>query len=263
MRQTKIFEIFSKCVEAILQGALISRVSKTDKEFHFQHWFQARLDAMGTHYDKPGRNSYPDFSLVETTEGYEVKGLAWPGRESTYDCNSQVPTGFHNGRDIYYVFGRYPSAEGSGNEYPVIDLVICHGDFLNADHEYIHKNRSVKGFGSYGDIMIRDRKMYVAPTPFAIAQGLTGTRTLIVPSTMIPPSNFKKVGDLIRFESASIVIGYEFDLIQNTIAPKTIPNQNAGEKHAFSAYRINSDSDKEVAIVKGQINEIFPEEEEE
>jgi len=43
------------------------------------------------------------------------------------------------------VFGRYP-AEPDGNSYPVFDLVICHGDFLNADHDYIHKNRSVKGF---------------------------------------------------------------------------------------------------------------------
>jgi len=38
-------------------------------------------------------------------------------------------------------------------------LVICHGDFLNADHDYVHKNKSVKGFGTYGDILIRDRKM--------------------------------------------------------------------------------------------------------
>ena len=48
----------------------------------------------------------------------------------------------------------------------MLDLVVCRGDFLNADHTYVHKNKSVKGFGSYGDIMIRDRKMYVAPTPF-------------------------------------------------------------------------------------------------
>jgi hypothetical protein len=38
----------------------------------------------------------------------------------------------------------------------VLDLVVCHGDFLNADHEYVHKNKNVKGFGIYGDIMIRD-----------------------------------------------------------------------------------------------------------
>ena len=46
--------------------------------------------------------------MVEHTEGYEVKGLAYPGREANFDSNSQVPSGLHNGRTIFYVFGRYP-----------------------------------------------------------------------------------------------------------------------------------------------------------
>ncbi len=249
MKKTNIFELFAACVDAIIQGILISRVSRTDKEFHFQNWFEDRLRGTGVLFDKSGRNSYPDFTLVEFTEGYETKGLAWPGRESTYDCNSQVPTGFHNGRDVFYVFGRYPKAEDGGKEYPVIDLVLCHGDFLNADHEYVHKNKSVKGFGSYGDIMIRDRKMYVAPTPFALAQGLTGTRTLLIPSSWRPPTGFKKVGDIVRLEAADLVIGYEFDLKTNSILSKTVPNPEAGKEHCFTAYRINSDSDKTVTLV--------------
>lgn len=83
--------------------------------------------------------------------------------------------------------GRHPCVSGyadQGNgrkQYPVVDLVVCHGDFLNADHNYVHKNKSVKGFGTYGDIMIRDRKMYVAPTPFALTEGTTGLMTLILP----------------------------------------------------------------------------------
>jgi hypothetical protein len=136
------------------------------------------------------------------------------------------------------VFGRYPKAEDIGNEYPVIDLVICHGDFLNADHEYIHKNRNVKGFGSYGDIMIRDRKMYVAPTPFAVAQGLTGTRTLLVPASWKPPHGFKTVGDIIRVEATQLVVGYEFDLKRNEIAARTITNPFSGREHRFVAYRV-------------------------
>jgi len=55
------------------------------------------------------------------------------------------------------LFGRYP-ADPADDDYPVIDFVLCHGDFLNADHTYVHKNKSIKGFGTYGDIMIRDRK---------------------------------------------------------------------------------------------------------
>jgi hypothetical protein len=35
------------------------------------------------HFDEPKRNKYTDFSLVEYTEGYETKGLAYPGRRPT------------------------------------------------------------------------------------------------------------------------------------------------------------------------------------
>ena len=70
--------------------------------------FDKRLQKLDFHVEGGGRNTYPDFSLVEVTEGYEIKGLAWPGRERDYDSNSQVPTGFHNGRQVFYVFGRYP-----------------------------------------------------------------------------------------------------------------------------------------------------------
>ncbi len=156
--------IFTRCVKAIRRGALIERVSRDDKEFHFQNWFRTRLEETGLNFETSGRNSYPDFRMVATTEGYELKGLAYPGRDANYDSNSQVPTGFHNGRTIYYVFGRYPK-KPDGDAYPVLDLVVCHGDFMNADHDYVHKNINIKGFGSYGDIMIRDRKMYVVPTP--------------------------------------------------------------------------------------------------
>ena len=163
--------VFAYCVEAIRKNVLIQRVSKTDKEFHFQNWFKARLQELGQNFEIGGRNSYPDFRMVATTDGFELKGLAYPGRDASFDSNSQVPAGIHNGRSIYYVFGRYPK-KPDGNSYPVLDLVLCHGSFLNADHEYVHENKSVKGFGSYGDILIRDRKMYVVPTPFRIADGM-------------------------------------------------------------------------------------------
>lgn len=75
-------------------------LSGADKEFHFQNWVGARLDEAGLEHDTPGRNSYPDYTLVHHPEGYEVKGLGWPGREANYDSNSRVPTGMHNGRTI-------------------------------------------------------------------------------------------------------------------------------------------------------------------
>lgn len=263
MKKIQVFKIFAACAEAITKGVLIRRVSRSDKEFHFQNWFEERLKSTGILFDKSGRNSYPDFTLVQYTEGYEIKGLAWPGRDSTYDCNSQVPTGWHNGRDVFYVFGRYPKAEEGGTEYPVIDLVFCHGDFLNADHEYVHQNKSVKGFGSYGDIMIRDRKMYVAPTPFALADGLTGTRTLIAPKSWKAPKSLKITGELTRTEATDLVVGYEFDLKTNHIGARTIPNPSSGKEHCFSAYRLRSDSDNGVTMAKPGKSGTKPAEDEE
>ena len=192
--------VFAHCVKAIRNDVLIERVSDTDKEFHFQNWFKARLVELGENFEVGGRNSYPDFRMVAVTDGYELKGLAYPGRDASFDSNSQVPTGFHNGRTIYYVFGRYPK-KPDGNSYPVLDLVLCHGDFLNADHEYVHENRSVKGFGSYGDILIRDRKMYVVPTPFRLVEGIAHQQTLILPAEVAPGQEFVPVGDLCRREA--------------------------------------------------------------
>jgi hypothetical protein len=159
----------------------------------------------------------------------------------TFDCNSQVPSGFHNGREIIYVFGRYPSDPQNPNQYPVLDLVLCHGDFLNADHDYVHKNKSIKGFGSYGDIMIRDRKMYVAPTPFALTDGTEAQITLIVPESFSLTKSIVKVGDLTRTEAQTLIIGYEFDLTTNTISAKTTPNPSAGKTHKFIACRVKNE----------------------
>lgn len=143
-------EIFLTCDAAIKNSVLIERVSAKDKEFHFQNWFEALLTKAAINFDPRGRNTYPDYTMVKKPEGYELKGLAYPGREANYDCNSQVPSGQHNGRSIYYVFGRYPK-DDPAKTYPVLDLVVCNGDFLNATHDYVHKNKNVKGFGSYAE----------------------------------------------------------------------------------------------------------------
>lgn len=107
-KDTMCFKIFRECVRAIHDGELIVQESQKDKEFHFQNWCQKRLENVGLHFEGTGRNIYPDFCLVEKPEGYEIKGLAYPGREKDYDANSNVPTGVHNGRQIFYIFGRYP-----------------------------------------------------------------------------------------------------------------------------------------------------------
>jgi hypothetical protein len=244
--------LFEICVQAIRQGELIHRQGK-DKEFHFQNWCASRLDELGQNFEAGGRNSYPDFRLVHSAEGYEIKGLQYPGREADYDCNSQVPCGRHNGREVYYIFGRYP-AKPDGNSYPLIDFVVCHGSFLNADDSYVHKNKSFRGFGSYGDILVRDRKMYVAPTPFALAEGTAHQRTLILPASVQSSSGLVQVGELVRREVDEIVVAYAFDLTTNELTTRKLPNPNAGREHRFTAYRMKDDQISPVQMRgRGQI----------
>lgn len=237
---SNVSSIFKECVQAIRRGELIVREGRSDKEFHFQNWFQGRLEALGLNFDSPGRNAYPDFRLVQFAEGFEIKGLAYPGREADYDCNSQAPCGEHNGRQIYYVFGRYPK-DPDGKRYPVLDLVLCHGRFLNADNTYVHKNKSFRGFGSYGDILVRDRKMYVAPTPFALAEGTAHHRTLILPEDHNVDTDLVEVGTLIRRELNEVVVAYRFDLRTNEMGTTQVPNPGAGREHVFKAYRCMGD----------------------
>jgi len=252
-QKTAVFDVFEKCIQSVHVGELIESVSAKDKEFYFQNWFEKRLQSLPFNFERAGRNTYPDFCLVEYAEGYEIKGLAWPGRERDYDSNSQMPMGQHNGRKIFYVFGRYPAdlseypvQEGGHKQYPVIDLVICHGDFLNIDCDYRHKNRSVKGFGSYGDILIRDRKIYVAPTPFALTEGTAGLMTLILPESFAADSRYQAVGRLVRIEAEMLVIGYHFDLHTNTLSAQCTPNPNAGARHWFIAWRLKEQANKPV-----------------
>ncbi|MDQ8755729.1 hypothetical protein RCO27_05755 [Sphingosinicella sp. LHD-64] len=239
--------IFRHCVEAIRDGELIRREGVADKEFHFQNWFKRQLEKVGLNFDAPGRNTYSDFRLVQAHEGYELKGLAYPGREANYDCNSQVPSGEHNGRQVYYVFGRYP-AKPDGNSYPVLDLVLCHGSLLNADNAYVHLNKSFRGFGSYGDILVRDRKMYVAPTPFALVQGTAHRRTLIVPADEDVGADFVQVGAFTRQEVDEVVVAYSFDLRTNTLETRKLPNPGAGTQHHFRAYRLSGDPEEQVTL---------------
>lgn len=247
-----IEQVFLECERARADGDLIQRVSASDKEYHFQNWVQDRLDACQLDYDEPGRNTYPDFRLVHHPEGYEVKGLEFPGREADYDSNSQVPTGSHNGRELFYVFGRYPKSERGVDEYPVVDLVVCHGSFLNANTEYVHKNKSFRGFGSYGDILVRDRKMYVVPTPFAIVTGTAGLATLIVPTDVqVQSDSLVLVGELDRVEVDEVLVSYEFNLQTNEMVTHREPNPYAGTVHNFRAYRsLGAGDSKPVALAE-------------
>ena len=104
--------------------------------------------------------------------------------------------------------------------------------------EYIHENKAVRGFGSYGDIMIRDRKMYVAPTPYGLLDGAAHHQTLIVPSDITIPNGFKEVGSIIRTEVDELVVRYTFDLRKNELSTERVRNPNVGREHAFHTLRL-------------------------
>ncbi len=258
---TTCVRVFLACNAAVREGKRVLRTSRREKEFILQDWFAQRLNEAGLKYDSPARNKYPDFTLVHFSEGYEVKGLEFPGREADFDANSQVPSGLHNGRVIFYVFGRYPAYREGETEYPLTDLVICHGDFLNVDHEYVHENKSFRGFGSYGDILVRDRKMYVVPTPFGLLDGVAGQMTLIVPEDMELGEDSEElecVGNLVRAEAEELIIAYSFDLRTNELSVKKVPNPSAGLQHCFKAYRVKGAGGDAVTI-KAAKREDLPE----
>lgn len=106
----------------------------------------------------------------------------------------------------------------------------------------------MKGFGSYGDIMIRDRKMYVAPTPFGLTTGVAHRQTLILPADYRVDSRFRAVGNLVRHEADKLIVGYTFDLRTNNLQPGFANNPAARKEHMFVAYRLKNSPGEPVAM---------------
>lgn len=244
-RLDPVIRVFLSLAHGFHNRVPIVRASQQDKEYHFQNWVKRRIEAVGLRFEEFGRHGYPDLVLVDHPVGFEVKGLAVPGREADFDCNSQLPLASHDGRAVFYVFGRYPATRDQ--EFLVHDLVLCSASFLNAEVENHNTNQSFRGAGSYGDILIRDRRMYVCATPYALAANTAGKATLIVESSdSSVPDVLGAVGNLARAEAAEVVTGYAFDLQSNTLTSQRGPNPHAGRLHEFNAYRIRGEGDGDV-----------------
>jgi hypothetical protein len=97
-------------------------------------------------------------------------------------------------------------------------------------------------------MLIRDRKMYVVPTPFRIADGLAHQYTLILPTHAPVNEEFFMVGELTRIEAPDLVVGYTFDLQMNEIRAQKVPNPTSGTKHLFRAWRLKGSSNKPVTM---------------
>lgn len=268
------YVVFVGLNDAAEADSLIGKKHARDKEFFFQGWVKKYITkALNNIFPnievvEQGRNSFPDFLVRDATtgkpiQGYEVKGLAIPGRSDTFDANSKLPRGCNRlsdgtEYDVYYIFGRYRNTDKS-LKVELADLVVFHGDLINADRWYQHKNLHVKGFGSYGDIMIRDRKMYVPKTPYALLSGIENKRTLIVPYRIrleallsrqelngLPAPMFNsfktlvvnliKVGRIERVEVRNRITAYEVNLENLSIKPLVSLNPSRSRKHTFIVY---------------------------
>jgi len=86
--------------------------------------------------------------------------------------------------------------------------------------------------------------MYVAPTPFGLVSGVAHTQTLILPEDFPVTGDFQDVGTLTRKEAGSLIIGYTFNLRDNTLTPEIIPNPSAGREHVFHAWRLVGSSNE-------------------
>ena len=96
--------------------------------------------------------------------------------------------------------------------------------------------------------MIRDRKMYVAPTPFELLKtaDLNEKVILILPEELALDPEDKDsqrllyVGDVIREEAKNLVVEYSFNLKTNKLTVKKETNPNAGLKRKFKVYTAKS-----------------------
>ncbi len=95
--------------------------------------------------------------------------------------------------------------------------------------------------------MIRDRKMYVAPTPFGLVDGVAHTQTLILPQGIPAARGFREVGCIVRTEASELIVGYAFDLRSNILTPQKVPNPGSGRDHPFMAWRLAGGSRQAVA----------------
>lgn len=216
--------------------------SAGDKEYFAQDWLADRMNEIGYTFAISGRNTYPDFWVGEGADrfGVEVKSLAFangrPAR-SDFDTNSTIPGGEKQGFAVYTAFFLYTGA--GADPRPIHSLCFLHGDLLNADRAFVHENKAIHGFGSYGDAFIRDRKMYVFKTPFTIFPDLLGEIRLIVPSGQgIAATNprLEQVGTIERSWAENRVIGYRMDLVANIVTPEVERSPSAGQVVRFDVY---------------------------
>ena len=213
--------------------------SKFDKEFFPQDWFADRLDDLSLSYDLQGRNSYPDFWVLEKDqllEGFEIKSLEFSDNlRKTIDFNSTIPSGKKSNKNMFLVFFLYLK-EGTYRKVHTIN--ISHMDFVNSNCKWQHSNNSISGFGSYGDGCIRNRKMYLFPHPISLyPQGL-GKCQLVLPENW-KASGLKKIDTVYREVLKQTVSKYTIDMEDQSSVEVTYTVKKKKKKSvAFNVFEV-------------------------
>lgn len=225
--------------------------SKDDKEYHIQDWVEQRAIEAGCETKVQGRNSYPDFwmSLDDTTIGNEVKSLAHysngrPARRDV-DFNSTAPQPRVNSRDCFLTFVLYRQ-ESSDTPLHGRVTTLCLTDIslLNADRDFLALNLSVKQFGSYGDGMIRNRRMYRFLHPVTLLEGfgieIRDRSTLILPESSLDRveasrDGLVKIGSIERTTVPQRLASYRVNVRTGEIQP-TFVEQQPQSVHRFEVW---------------------------
>jgi hypothetical protein len=130
---------------------------------------------------------------------------------------------------------------------PFLDVFVRCAQGLGSGKLITRESRQDKEF-HFQIMLIRGRKRYVAPTPFALTVGTAHNQTLILPTGWRADSRLREVGLLVRHEPEKLVIGYALDTRANTLVPELVDNPSAGREHSFSAFRLKGAGGEEVAV---------------
>lgn len=131
-------------------------------------WFTDGLDNLQPH--SLGANDHPDY--IMQTVGFELKSLSGKGQ---IQFNSTIPCGGYKHGELegecYYVVARYTKERQYGY---LADYTVVDGDYFNNDRDFAfaHANTQETGFGTYGDGVVRHRKMYSFPSPHREIEGV-------------------------------------------------------------------------------------------
>ena len=97
-------------------------------------------------------------------------------------------------------------------------------------------------------MLVRGRKIYVSPTPFALPVGTAHQQTRILPAGSHVDTRLREAGRLWRREPKKFVAGHAFHPNANTLVPERLDNPSAGRGHSFSAFWPKGLEGEEVAM---------------